>query len=461
MNIFPSQKTVYINSLVLVISTLLITIMTACAFQAEPLRPVERINHVIIIFQENWSFDGLYGKFPGANGLENAEETIKQVDKAGVPYTVLPQPINNMLANAPLDDRFPATLPVQPFDAGVYVPPDQQIGDPTHRFYQNQYQINGGKMDKFVAWGDTGALPMSFYDARTLPIGQLAQQYTLADNFFQGAFGGSMLNHFWLICACTPQWPNAPAEAIAQLDGKGMLIKDGSVTPDGYLVNNALSINRPRPSNAANSALVPNLTNPTIGDRLSDKQISWAWYTGGWRNALKVPDSSDVYTLFTPFAYFKPYADGTNAKEVHLKDLEDFIGDIQNKSLPAVSFLKPLENEHPGLSIVSGQRYVEGLVKAVQNSPYWSDTAIIITYDENGGRWDHVPPPIVDRWGPGTRVPTIIISPYAKKGYVDHTLYDTTSILKFIETRWQIAPLGTRDAAANDMLNAFDFTLSP
>jgi acid phosphatase len=100
-------------------------------------------------------------------------------------------------------------------------------------------------------------------------------------------------------------------------------------------------------------------------------------------------------------------------------------------------------------------------VKAVQQSPYWADTAIIITYDENGGFWDHFAPPKGDRWGPGTRVPAIIISPYAKKGYVDHTQYDTSSILKLIETRWGLAPLGPRDAAPNGLTNAFDFAQSP
>jgi len=103
---------------------------------------------------------------------------------------------------------------------------------------------------------------------------------------------------------------------------------------------------------------------------------------------------------------------------------------------------------------------VADLVQAVQQSPAWADTAIIITYDENGGFWDHVAPPQGDRWGPGTRVPAIIISPYAKKGFVDHTQYDTTSILKFIETRWGLAPLSARDAAANDLINAFDFAQS-
>ena len=101
------------------------------------------------------------------------------------------------------------------------------------------------------------------------------------------------------------------------------------------------------------------------------------------------------------------------------------------------------------------------LVGRVQASPYWEDTVIIITYDENGGRWDHVAPPRGDRWGPGTRVPTIIVSPYAKKGFVDHATYDTTAILKLIEMRWNLSPLGTRDAAANPISNAFDFSQTP
>jgi plastocyanin len=104
---------------------------------------------------------------------------------------------------------------------------------------------------------------------------------------------------------------------------------------------------------------------------------------------------------------------------------------------------------------------VADLVKAVQQSPAWADTAIIVTYDESGGFWDHVAPPKGDRWGPGTRVPAIVISPYAKKGFVDHTQYDTTSILKLIEERWGLVPLGTRDAAATGLANAFDFSQTP
>lgn len=187
-------------------------------------RPIDKINHVIVIYQENWSFDGLYGNFPGANGLANAGAAVRQVDKQGTPYTTLPQPIDTTKKPPAPDPRFPANLPVQPFDVSRFVPADQKTGDLAHRFYQEQYQIDGGKMDKFVAWSDAAGLALSYYDATNLPEGRLAQQYTLADNFFHAAFGGSFLNHFWLICACTPTWPKAPASQVAQLDANGMMV---------------------------------------------------------------------------------------------------------------------------------------------------------------------------------------------------------------------------------------------
>ena len=434
---------------------------SACAGLTPGDRSLNRINHLIVIYQENWSFDGLYGKFPGANGLQNAGPTVRQLDKEGRPYATLPPSIDNRMQPAVPDPRIPRDLPVAPFDLGPYIPPDQTTGSPAHRYYQQIYQVNSGKMDKFLAWTDVGGLVMSYYDATNLPVGKLAQEYVLADNFFQAAIGSSFLNHAWLICACTPVWPNAPVDIRAQLDANGVMVKDGDVTPDGYVVNNVFTVNTPHPARSTNPHhLMPSQTFPTIGDRLSEKGVSWAWYAGGWKDAL----AGHPHPLFQyhhqPFAYFSNYADGTLAKAQHLKDETEFWRDLKEGRLPNVSFVKPIgsDNEHPGYaSLLQGQEHVAELVRAVMNSTYWKDTAIIITYDESGGRWDHVSPPIVDRWGPGPRVPAIIISPYAKRRYVDHTPYDTTSILKLIETRWHLAPLGTRDAAANDLTNAFNF----
>ena len=180
-------------------------------------RPIELIEHVVVIYQENWSFDSLFGRFPGANGIANAGDTIKQVDKDGTPYSLLPPAMDNRKSPAVADARIPANLPVAPFDLVRYVAPDQFCGNPLHRYYQHIAQINGGKLDKFVAMSTVGALAMSYYDATNLPLGGYAQQYVLCDNFFQAALGGSTLNHIWLVAAATPVWPDAPQAVRVEL----------------------------------------------------------------------------------------------------------------------------------------------------------------------------------------------------------------------------------------------------
>jgi phospholipase C len=418
------------------------------------------VDHVIVIYQENWSFDALLGKFPGANGIANASPTsLAQTDRDGKLYATLPRSIDTRQQPPVPDARIPAGLPVAPFDLAPYVPVDSRSGNPVHRFYQQQLQINGGRMDRFVAWTNVGGLVMSYYDATNMPLGKLAQEFVLADNFFHAAFGGSALNHLWLACACTPRWPDAPAALRAQLDDKDVMVKDGDLSPDGYVINTVFTINTPHPARITDPHhLVPNLTVPTIGDRLDEKGISWAWYSGGWSDALAGKPHGGFAYHHQPFAYFAKWADGTAAKAKHLRDESEFFRDVAAGRLPAVSFIKPLgpDNEHPASSTpITGQQHMAELVRAVRQSPIWPRTVIVITYDENGGRWDHVAPPVVDRWGPGTRVPAVIVSPLARRGHVDHTRYDTTAILKLIETRWGLAPLGTRDAVQEPLTGAF------
>jgi phospholipase C len=444
----------------LAILTAVVLILVACATAARSPSPLAGIDHVIVIYQENWSFDGLFGKFSGADGIANASPTsIAQTDKDGRPYATLPPSIDTRPQPPVPEARIPANLPVAPFDLAPYVPPTSRTGNPIHRFYQQQHQINGGRMDRFVAWTNVGGLVMSYYDATGMPLGALAREFVLADNFFHAAFGGSFLNHMWLVCACTPHWPDAPVDLRAQLDDKGLLAKDGEVSPDGYVVNTAYTVNAPHPARITDPHhLVPNLTMPTIGDRLDDRGVTWAWYSGGWNDALAGKPHARFAYHHQPFAYFAKWADGTVAKAKHLKDESDFLRDVAAGRLPAVSFVKPLgtQNEHPNSSEpLTGQRHVAELVRAVRASSIWPRTLIVITYDENGGRWDHVAPPVVDRWGPGTRVPTVIVSPLARRGHIDHTRYDTTAILKLIETRWGLAPLGSRDAAQDGLTGAF------
>jgi phospholipase C len=423
-------------------------------------RQLDQINYVVVIYQENHSFDNYFGMFPGADGIANAEAAAVQADRAGQPYRTLPQPLDLVDGGRTPDPRFPSDLPNGPFLINPYVAPTEQIDPMLHLFYRHQYQINGGQMDRFVAWTDAAGMVMGYWDTSSLPIWQLASEYTLADHFFQGAFGGSFLNHQWLICACTPVFPSAPPQMYSVPDPNDPEhLQDKNLTPDGFVVNTSFSVNAPHPGDVARETLVPNQTAPTIGDRLSDAGVSWAWYSGGWDDALAGHPDPLFQFHHQPFVYYANYADGTPAKAEHLQDEARFLGALQDGTLPHVSFVKPLgpENEHPNYTtVVRGQDHLGQLVQAIQASPYWPETAIIITYDEYGGAWDHVPPPAGDRFGPGTRVPAVIVSPFAKRGFVDHTTYDTTSILRFIETRWGLPALAQRDAASGDLHNAFE-----
>jgi len=416
-------------------------------------REIKRVNHVVVIYLENHSFDNLYGQFPGANGLSDAPASkIIQLDSAGKPYQFLP-PI-------PGTSAFPTNLPNTYFNIDQYIPNDQETPDVLHRYYQEQMQIDGGKMDKFALYNTSAGLSQGYYKTSLLPLLSMARRYTLCDNFFHSAFGGSFLNHMWLIASASPVFPNAPTSMVAKLDASGKLITDGQVTPDGYVVNTSFTVNTPHPASAKPAMLVPNQTIPTIGDRLSEKKITWAWYSGGWDSALAGKPNSTFQFHHQPFAYFANYADGKPAKTEHLKDETEFIAAAKKGTLPSVSFVKPLgiNNEHPGYAnLANGENHTVELINDVLNGPNGKDALIIITYDENGGFWDHVPPPVIDKkWGPGTRVPAIIISPFVKHGFVDHTEYETVSILSFIEKRWDLKPLAERDRDANPLENVFD-----
>jgi phospholipase C len=420
---------------------------------------LDKIGHIIVISLENHSFDNLFGYFPGADGLANADKTATQVDDKGDAYTVLPP----VMRHGKPDERFPNDLPNKPFLIDPYVAADEKTGDLVHRYYQQIAQINGGKMDRFAGVSDAGWLAMGYYDGSQTKLWEYAKKYTLADQFFHAALGGSFLNHFWMICACTPRFDYAPTELLSKLDRKGNLLKDGPLTPDGYAVNTIYSIHTPHPDHVKRNHLLPPQNMPTIGDRLSEKNIDWAWYAGGWNKAVDGKADKSFQYHHQPFVYFKDYGDRTKGRAEHLKDESDFMHALESGKLPPVSFYKPLGefNLHPGYAdVTSGDVHIGKILSAIEKSPVWNDTVVIVTFDENGGYWDHVPPPsgdgISDRWGPGMRVPTLIISPFAKKGFVDHTVYDTTSILKLIETRFGLEPLGTRDKAAANLTNALE-----
>ena len=466
-------------------------------------RNIRSIETIVVVYAENRSFDALYGTFPGANGIRDAStSSLVQRDRDGSVLKELPSVWGGLTPKGVEPEIAQAQtehLPNRPFSiddpSGFGLPLSVPTRDLWHRFYQNQMQINGGRNDMFVAYADSGALVMGHYDGSSLPMWAVARRYVLADNYFMGAFGGSFLNHIWLICACAPRWPgaernpdkpkistvekdgvtltlasNSPQSA---LEGPPKFISDGSLTPDFYVVNTMQpayqpSNNAPAPGGDPAYAdpqkpdTLPPQTATTIGDLLSSAGVSWAWYAGAWQAALDGKNADPVPRFVThhaPFNYFAAMAPGTSARAAHLKDGglggSEFIKAIDAGALPQVSFYKPQGNlnEHPGnTDVLSGDQHIADLIDHLERSPQWPHMVVIVTYDENGGIWDHVAPPKGGRWGPGSRVPAIIVSPYARRGTVDHTRNDTTSILRLITRRFNLPTLKgmvQRDAAVS------------
>ncbi len=430
------------------------------AFTQEEIATSHKIAHVIVIMQENWSFDSLYGKFPGAEGIAQASpESMRQLDRNGTPFSFLP-PCSYGKGKKTCPD-IPARLPNAPFDLEPYISLTKNTVDPVHRFYNELCQINGGKMNGFAAWGNTGGFVMSYYDISKTRMGQLAKQYTLCDHFFHSCYGSSMCGALMLFSAQIPKWPNPPQKLIIDTTEEGIMSFKGKVTKEGYAVEDFQPYYPPYRKNTPPNERLPPQTFLTIGDLLDAKKISWGWYAEGWDDALAGKDSHDFPCHHQAPSYFPQFAPNTAGRKAHLFDLREFHLQLQRNELPAVCFIRSLDShsEHPGEgSLLEGLNWCADLIETIQKSPAWDTCVIVVTYDENGGRWDHVAPPIVDAFGPGTRIPTLIISPFAKKGFVDKTTYETVSILKFIEERWGLPSLSPRDANANNLLNAFDFS---
>ncbi|MCO7572315.1 acid phosphatase [Pseudomonas chlororaphis] len=511
-----------------------------------PLSPTEldkalrdQVKNVVVLFAENRSFNNLFANFPGVEKPLSAlkPEAFQQRDRDGSLLSKLPPIWGGILQvgpqtldgiTYPVETQFQENLPNAPFalkgPSGEDLPLGLVTRDLWHLFYQNQMQINGGKNDGFVAWADSGALTMGHY-AQTrysLRLWDVAREFVLCDNFFQGAFGGSFLNHQYLISAKVPFYPDAANSVaksqIATLQGddpKGTRLKpldkspasamDGApqfgpsaLTPDGYAVNTMAPPYWPtwirdpeRPDYAKPdlpSVLVPQ-THEHIGDKLSKKNVDWAWYGGAWQATLEqfkdsggIPKIPNFQYHHQPFNYFVrqgPENPAERAKRLRDGGLGDesstnkFFADAEAGKLPAVTFYKPQGNLnlHAGYAdVAAGDRHIDRALKVLRESPQWKNMVVIVTVDENGGWWDHVAPPQGDRWGPGTRIPALVVSPFARKGTVNHTVYDTASILRLITRVFQLETLDgikERDEAMiargqkpmGDLTNALHFNV--
>jgi len=487
------------------------------------------IDTIVVIYAENRAFDNLYGNFPNARGLSEVigadgrptSAYVPQVDRDGKILATLPPAWGGVTAAgfAPVVTQQQSVgLPNSPFSiehaytaqSAATLSTSTVTRDLWHRFFEHQMQIDGGKNDGYAAWSDAGGLAMGHYDYSRSALFKLAQEFVLADNFFQGAFGGSFLNHQYLICACAPEYPeadSAPAKpsitvleqdsagrylprlktasnpAASALDAPPTFAKSGNLTPrnyfgDGkfYAVNTMQPAYQPsgnapaaadasyRYADPASGTTLPPQAGPTIGDMLDQKHVEWAWYSGSWSAALadgarpsdrqrsviyapEIPGGNpDFQAHHQPFNYYARFDPQTHpeARAARLKDYNDLLADVSAGRLPAVTFYKPQGNfnQHAGYaSVEEGDEHIAALVAKLRASPQWQHMLIVITYDEFGGAWDHVAPPQGDLLGPGARIPALIISPYARRGSVDHTQYDTESILRLITRRFQLEVL--------------------
>ena len=499
--------------------------LSACGGPAEPPGPVvtrelspaeldkalhDNVKNVVVIYGENRSFNNLFADFPGVQSPLSALKPAdyQQRDRDGSLLETLPQVWGGVTQLGPqtIDGvlypnatQYQEHLPNAPYALkgpnGEDLPLGLVTRDLWHVFYQNQMQINGGKNDLFVAWADSGALTFGYYPQTrySLRLWDVAREFVLCDNFFQGAFGGSYLNHQYLISAQVPFYPDA-ANSVAKsqiatlqsddptdtrlkpLDKSPASAMTGppqfgpsALTPDGYAVNTMAPPYWPtwirdpeRPDYAKPdlpSVLVPQ-SHEHIGDKLSKKNVDWAWYGGAWqatidehKDSAAIPKIPSFQYHHQPFNYFKQQGpENPLERKKRLRDgglgdepsTNHFLADAQAGTLPAVSFYKPQGNlnMHAGYAdVASGDRHITRALKVLQESPQWKNMVVIITVDENGGWWDHVAPPKGDRWGPGTRIPALVISPFARKGTVDHTVYDTASILRLITRVFQLEKL--------------------
>jgi acid phosphatase len=448
--------------------------------------PLDKVDHILVIYEENHSFDNLYGGWEGVNGRERATEAkTTQVDQLGHPYDCLKQNDVNLAAlpstctdghgfTSAFRNTWFMIDPIIPATATTCLPPLSAFAFPNevlngtglpggctrdlvHKFYQEQYQLNGGAQNRYMVGSDAIGLTMGQYDTKQLPVYKWLHSkghpsYVIADDFFQGAFGGSFLNHQYLIAAQPPVDPNAPAAQHSVVDSAGFPNKTYSLyvpDPNATYVDSDFTVTCPaplaslacgnyavntmqptfEPSGTFGHKLIPQ-SNPTIGDRLSAAGVDWAWYSGGWADATgnttdpgytngpgpncsnpnKDPAAKFVYpvcpdVLFQyhhqPFNYYANYAPGTPGR-AHLQDAADLnqLIDASSKGndckLKPVSFYKPIgaENEHPGYASTNlGDQSLASLLQKVESSACAKNTMVIVTYDEFGGQWDHVSPP--------------------------------------------------------------------
>jgi phospholipase C len=358
--------------------------------------PPSPIQHIVVIMQENRTFDHLFNGFPGADTVQSGMS-----GNTVVPLTPIP------LADA---------------------------GNVTNTHGNWWAQWDHGKMDGFGSLGNSAYSYVQKSDIE--PYWTLAQEYAIGDRMFQSNTGPSFVAHQYMIAGQSGEASGNPNGNVWGCDAPAgdrvaMVGPNGTELPGVY----------------------PCFDYQTMADLLDAKGISWRYYA---------PGTSDSFYIISAFQAIKHIRFGQDWQNNIVSPETQVLTDIASGHLAQVTWVVPTFNnsDHPGAP-AQGPDWVASIVNAIGASPMWSSTAIFVSWDDWGGWYDHVAPPQLDKMGLGFRVPVLVISPYAKHGYVSHVQHESGSMLKYTETIFGLPSLGTRDAVSDDFSDCFDYTQKP
>jgi len=360
------------------------------------------IQHVVIIIKENRSFDNYFGLFPGANGANKGKAGDKTIP----------------LAHAKLVS-----------------------GDIPHNWRTSFLGIDHGKMDGFYKGVPNYAAYVQFYQSDLPNYWAYAQKFALADNFFSSMYGPSFPQHLYFAAAGSDNMEGGPTMQTGKYRAWGCDSQPGTTAK---FVD---------PATGNLSYKFPCLTIPTLADELNQAGLTWRYYSA---TPTQYGFVWSVFDAIKPIRYGSQWS--TNVLPV-----DNFQADVASGNLANVTWITPLgqNSDHPPNNVCIGENWSVNVINAIMNSQFWDSTAIFVAWDDYGGFYDHVPPPTVDYFGLGIRVPALVISPYVKAGTVQHEVYEFSSFLGFAEKIFNLPPLTDRDRKANNLMDAFDFSQPP
>lgn len=456
-------------------SVALIASSSLDSFHAEEFKTKTPIKYIVVIIPENASFDYIFSTYPHA--LNPVGEPSFKAASNTPPINGLSKAIRKHNTNLTLPFRLNRT--------------QAATTEPAHHYTQLQEEAHGGLLDRYVQVNNGNTTCMGYFDGNTVTaFWNYAQRFAMSDNCFSTTMTPSTPGHINIISGLTH---GAIPTNLTLMSGEVVVV-------DGTLIGD------PDPAfDACSKQPTVEMTGLNVGDLLNARGITWGWFQGGFRDCSKTHIGSDGLSVkdysphHSPFQYYRSTSNpdhlppssveliGFQDQANHQYDLKDFWTAVTNHQIPAVSFIKPpsYQDGHPQYSDqLSFQTFLVKTLNKLQKLPEWRQMAVIVVADDSGGWYDHVFPPIINQshvppdalLGPGdagnpppgtyqgrlaygNRIPFLLLSPFSKQNFVDHSVIDQTSVLRFIENNWRLGRIGDQsfDAVAGTLDNMFDF----